>query len=227
MSRLRRILEHRWPRFWMRLAGQGRLGRLATRLAGWFVPPYKGRYQLAALSPRGYIAPSAALHHSDLHLGAYSFIGERVTIYQHKGGGPVSLGDRAHLNSDCIIEVGPGGSVLIGPETFIQPRCQLTANLAPIEIGRGVQIAPGCCFYSYDHGVAADRPISAQPLTTKGGIIIEDDAWLGAGVIVLDGVRIGQGAIIGAGAVVNRDVPDGAMAVGVPARVVKRRSDLT
>ena len=50
-----------------------------------------------------------------------------------------------------------------------------------------------------------------------------DDAWLGYGVIVLDGVRIGKGAVVGAGSVVTEDIPDGGIAVGVPARVVKMR----
>ena len=53
--------------------------------------------------------------------------------------------------------------------------------------------------------------------------MIEDDAWLGLGVIVLDGVTIGRGAVIGAGAVVTGDVPPYAIAVGVPARVVGSR----
>ena len=59
-----------------------------------------------------------------------------------------------------------------------------------------------------------------------GDIVIDDDALLGVAVIVLDKVRIGKGAVIGAGSVVTRDVPDGAIATGVPARVVKMRSEL-
>jgi acetyltransferase-like isoleucine patch superfamily enzyme len=89
-----------------------------------------------------------------------------------------------------------------------------------------VQIAPNCAFYPYDHGIEPDELISKQPLRTKGGIIVEDGAWLGFGVIVLDGVRIGKGAVIGAGSVVNQDVPDGAIAVGVPAKVVRMRAEL-
>ena len=54
-----------------------------------------------------------------------------------------------------------------------------------------------------------------------------DHSWLGTGVIVLGGVRMGKGVVIGAGSVVTKDVPDGAIAVGVPARVVKMRKDLT
>ncbi|MCK4816024.1 acyltransferase, partial [bacterium] len=57
----------------------------------------------------------------------------------------------------------------------------------------------------------------------KGDIVIEDDVWLGMGVKIMDGVHIGRGAIIGAGAVVTRDVPSAAVAVGVPAKVVKIR----
>jgi len=96
----------------------------------------------------------------------------------------------------------------------------------PIEIGCGVQIAPNCAFYSYDHSFAPGRPIAGQPIRTKGGIVIGDDAWLGFGVVVLDGVKIGNGAVIGAGSVVTRDVPPETIAVGAPARVVKRRRDL-
>jgi 2-polyprenyl-3-methyl-5-hydroxy-6-metoxy-1,4-benzoquinol methylase len=65
-----------------------------------------------------------------------------------------------------------------------------------------------------------------QPPQTKGGIVIDDGVWLGFGVIVLDGVRIGKGAVIGAGAVVTHDIPDGAIAVGNPAQVIKMRNDI-
>ena len=64
-----------------------------------------------------------------------------------------------------------------------------------------------------------------QNLATKGGIVIEDDAWIGVGTIILDGVRIGNGAVVGAGAVVNDDIPDETIAAGVPARVIKMRKD--
>ncbi len=66
--------------------------------------------------------------------------------------------------------------------------------------------------------------MNRQPLTTKGDVVIENDAWLGFGVVVLSGVHIGEGAIIGAGSVVTRDVPEGAIAVGNPARVVRMRT---
>lgn len=214
-----------WALFWMRFAGLSFLGRIATWLATWFVPAYKERRRLARYSSRGYIAPSANIHHADLQLGAHVFVGDRVVIFQDKDGGQVELGERVHLHNDTCIQTGDVGSVEIGTDTHIQPRCTFSAYKAPIQIGCGVQIAPNCAFYSYTHGVAPDELIKKQPLQTKGGIIVNDDAWLGCGVIVLDGVRIGKGAVIGAGAVVTHDVPDGAIAVGVPARVVSMRSN--
>ena len=53
-------------------------------------------------------------------------------------------------------------------------------------------------------------------------VIIENDAWIGAGVIILPGVRIGEGAICGAGAVITKDVPPYTIVAGVPARVIRR-----
>ena len=217
-----------WVRFWMRYSGSGPCGRMATRLATWLAPPYKGRCYLARLSPHGYTAPSAVVPRRDLRCGANVFIGEHVIIYRaHKNAGPVELGDRVHLHRDIIIEIGSGGSFTVGPDTHIQPRCQFSAYAAAIQIGRDVEIAPYCAFYPYDHGFAPAELIRKQPLQTRGDIVIGDDAWLGVGVIVLSGVRIGKGAVIGAGSVVTHDIPAGAIAAGVPARVVKMRADLS
>ncbi len=215
-----------WRYFWMRSADCGWWGRLAIRFASWQVPGYKGRQALARLTPNAYISPSAIIHHSDVRLGAHVFIGDRVVIYQAGGGGPVELGEDVHLHNDINVEVGAGGSVAIGARTHVQPRCQLTAFAAPIRIGSDVEIAPNCAFYPYDHGVEPDKLISMQPLATKGPIIVGDGVWLGFGVIVLSGVRIGKGAVIGAGSVVARDIPEGAIAVGSPARVVKLRNQI-
>jgi acetyltransferase-like isoleucine patch superfamily enzyme len=221
-----RILTKRWTRFWMRHAGLSGFGRVATRLATWFAKPHKARVYLARMNPQGYIAPSVTIYHSDLRLGANVFMDERVVVFQRESGGPIELGDRIFIYRDTIIETGYGGSLTIGAGTSIHPRCQINAYKVPIQIGSDVMIAPNCALYPYDHDVAPDKPISAQPIVSKGSIIIGDGAWLGVGVIVLGGVRIGEGAVIGAGSVVTDDVPDGAIAVGNPARVVKMRSDL-
>lgn len=224
LSRIRKS-KYKWARAWLRVAGLGAIGRFAYRMAGLFEPPYYGLVPLAGLSARGYIAPSATICHKRLVVGRRCLIGERVLIYQDTGEGRIRMGDGVHIHRDGIIQTGSGGRVVIGNNTHIQPRCQISAYLGSVEIGEGVEIAPNCAFYPYDHGVAADSPIAQQPLTSKGGIEVGDGAWLGVGVIVLDGVRIGMGSVIGAGSVVTRDIPDGAIAVGAPARVVKTRGE--
>jgi acetyltransferase-like isoleucine patch superfamily enzyme len=215
-----------WIHFWMHFAGLSPFGRIATRLATWLAPPYYGRCYLALLNQRGYIAPTATICHNNLRLSNNVFLGDRVVIYQDKDGGLVELGERVHIYGETFIQTGSGGSLKIGNNTHIHPRCQISAYKSSIYIGCDVQIAPNCAFYPYDHSFVPGKLIAEQPLQTKGGIIVDDDAWLGFGVIVLDGVRIGEGAVVGAGSVVTHDVPDGAIAVGVPARVVKMRTDL-
>jgi acetyltransferase-like isoleucine patch superfamily enzyme len=178
------------------------------------------------LNEYGFVAPDAEIFHSDFRRGKHVFVGERVVIYQAYLGGPVEFGDGVHLHLGSIIETGQGGSVLIGAHTHIQPRCQFSAYKGSIRIGCGVQIAPYCSFYPYDHGIEPDSLISKQPIRSRGDIVVGDDAWLGVGVCVLDGARIGKGAVIGAGSVVTGEIPDYAIAVGVPARVVRSRLDL-
>ncbi len=226
ISGFKGVFSDAWKLFWMGFAGLSFFGRIATWLATWFAPPFWGRCHLSYYHPHGYISTKADIYHQQLKLGANVFIGDRVTIYQDRDGGKVELGDRVHLYGDTCIQTGQEGTVKIGADTHIQPRCQLSAYKVPIHIGCNVQIATNCAFYPYDHGMMPGKLIHLQPLETKGGITVDDGAWLGCGVIVLNGVRIGKGAVIGAGSVVNKDIPDGAIAVGTPARVVKMRGDL-
>lgn len=223
VKKIDRLVRKYWTKGWARLSGAGPFGRLAAHLATCFVRPYRGLYHLATLNPKGFFAPSARIAHDQMQIGKHVFIGDRVVLYRGRGGGPLEIGDDVHVNQDCILETAQGGSIAIGSGSRIQPRCQFSAYVSRIEIGRGVQIAPNCAFYPYDHEFESSKPIIQQGLKSRGGIVIEDDAWLGYNVIVLDGVRIGSGAIIGAGSVVKANIPSGAIAVGMPARVVKHR----
>jgi acetyltransferase-like isoleucine patch superfamily enzyme len=215
-----------WTKFWMRFAGLGPMGRLATRCAVLFARPHKARVYLARMNPKGFVSPSAVIHHAQLHLGNNIFMDDRVVIFQRETGGPVEIGDRVFIYRDTILETGDGGHIRIGSEASVHPRCQINAYKGSIEIGKGVMIAPSCALYSYDHGIAPGMPIREQPLRSKGDIVIGEEAWLSFGVIVLGGVRIGDGAVVAAGSVVTRDVPDNAIAAGNPARVIKMRSEL-
>ena len=209
----------------MMASGPRGRGRVATRFAVWLLGGvYKDRKLLANLTSRPFISPLAQIRCADLRLGRHAFIDDYVTIYAHHDAGHVELGDFSSLHRGTVIEIGAGGSVMIGADSHIQGTCNIKGFVADLRIGSQVQIAPQCAFSPYEH-TFADRmqPIKNQPLASKGPIVIEDDAWLGLGVIVLDGVTIGRGAVIGAGAVVTGDVPPYAIAVGVPARIIGTR----
>lgn len=213
-----------WIHFWTYLSGRGPVGRLALRLAALPLHPYNGRHILATITPKGYISPNASISGNHLSFGKNIFLDDDVLIYQGWESGRIEISDRVHIHRYTIIQSGAGGSLKIGQDTHIQARCHFSAYKSSIQIGNNVQIAPNCSFYPYQHGFALGELICRQPLQSKGGIVVEDDVWLGVGVTILDGVRIGKGAIIGAGAVVTKDVPANAIAMGIPARVVKLRS---
>jgi acetyltransferase-like isoleucine patch superfamily enzyme len=215
---LRRHLRGSWRSFWL-----GRSGRFAARMASLGTAPYHGRAHLADLNSRGFTAASAAISHPEIRRGRHVYLGDNVVISHCENGGTVEFGDRVHLYGDTFVETGAGASIRIGERTHIQPGCHLHAFLSDITIGGSVEIAAGCAFYSYDHGIAPGVAIMDQPLTTKGAITIGDGAWLGHRVTVLQGVTIGAGAVIAAGSVVVRDIPENAIAAGVPCKVIKYR----
>ncbi len=111
--------------------------------------------------------------------------------------------------------------LIIRHGTYVNRHTIFTAH-ERIEVGRNCMIGPQCYLTDANHGSAMGTPVKDQPMQTKP-VIIEDEVWLGAGVCVLPGVRLGRGCIIGAGAVVTGDIPAHAIAVGVPARVVRQR----
>jgi acetyltransferase-like isoleucine patch superfamily enzyme len=115
-------------------------------------------------------------------------------------------------------EAQGGPRIVIGSGVYINRWTMLDAS-EKIEIADGVMIGPHCYITDHDHGTAQAGSVGAQPLVSAPTRVCKN-AWLGAHVSVLKGVTIGEGAVVGAGAVVTRDVPAGAIAAGVPAKVV-------
>ncbi len=220
MGRLVRV----WERLWMRGAGPGPVGRLCCRMAALFSGSYKAQVRLARVTARGFFAAGCTVQHEAVVLGKSVFLGAGVTLYGANKPGEIRIDDRVCLHRDTIIECTEGGSVSIGADTHIQPRCSLSASAGSIRIGSEVQIAPACGFYPYNHGTAPGMPMRRQPVTSAGDIVIGNDVWIGYGAIVLENVSIGDGAIVAAGAVVRDDVPANAIVAGVPARIVGMRA---
>lgn len=130
------------------------------------------------------------------------------------------MGERVSIAR--LFSCGSPQRIAIGHDVWIGPNaCLLGAG--GITIGNYVMIANNVSILSTDH--AFDDP--ARPMMRQGNVqrpvVIENDVWLGANVVVMPGVCIGSGSIVGAGAVVTHDVPPYAIVGGVPAKVIKYR----
>lgn len=130
---------------------------------------------------------------------------------------------------DGNISISPGvrffctEAIKIGEGVSINFNVLIDSCGGSISIGNNVLIGPNCVFRAADH-VFSDitRPINKQG-HFGGRIVIEDDCWLAANVVVVKDVTIGKGSVIGAGAVVTKNIPQYSIAGGVPARVIGNR----
>lgn len=127
-----------------------------------------------------------------------------------------SVGADVDLRSPLRVDYG--FNLHIGDRTFANFGL-IALDVAPITIGADVQIATNVQLLTATHplepGPRREKWESGAPIT------IDDNVWLGGGVIVCPGVHIGENSVIGAGAVVTRDIPANVVAVGNPARVVR------
>lgn len=109
----------------------------------------------------------------------------------------IEIGENFYTNHNCIIL--DGGKVIFGDNVFIAPNCIFSTAGHPLD--------------SEQRNLGLEY---AYPIT------VGDNVWFGASVTVLPGVTIGSNSVIGAGSVVNRDIPDGVVAVGNPCRVLRK-----
>lgn len=113
-------------------------------------------------------------------------------------------------------------NVVIGENSYIGPNSVLLGE-GGIEIGKNCEIAPGVVITAQQHTFSRkDVPIKEQP-SESAMVSVEDDVWIGCNASILPGITIGKGSVVGAGAVVTKDIPPYSVAVGVPAKVIKRR----
>jgi acetyltransferase-like isoleucine patch superfamily enzyme len=158
-------------------------------------------------------------------------LGDNVTIDDNclidaRGAGHsgVVFEDQIIINRNCMVQA-KAGPIKLGKRTSIGSNC-LIVSIDGIELGEAVLTGAGCSIsagsYHFDDDSLA---VMDQGLFANGPIRIGSNSWLGFGVIVLDGVTIGDGAVIGAGAMVNKDIPENAIAFGVPAKVQRIKGE--
>lgn len=158
------------------------------------------------IDPTAVISPLADIEDSVrgtlIQIGARTLVDAFVKIKPTGGMGDVVIGADCAINSGTVIYTGNG-----------------------VRIGDAVAIAANCTLAPTNHATADRarliRDQGFQP--SKGGIVIEDDVWLGAGVIVLDGAVLRRGAVVAAGSVVRGEVEAYAIYAGAPARRIGER----
>src|SRR6266568_2801475 len=163
------------------------------------------RQQVAIQEALGDSGRSALRKYQDLVVGSRSLL--RLLLYElvitllSCKDGDITLGD--HVNIGFHSEIFSGSSVTVGRHGLFAAYTYL--------VGGG---------HEFERG---DLAVLEQPRSSRG-ITLGDNVWLGAGAKVLDGVCLGDDVVVGAGAVVTSDLPPGAVAVGIPARVVRSRT---
>ncbi len=135
----------------------------------------------------------------------------------------ITLGNNVLIGRGTTISC-KGGDIEIGNYTNIGP---LNTIISESKILIGEYVFTAGHLYMIAGGnhtfERKDIPIWKQPSISKGGIIIEDDVWIGASATILDGVKIRTGSIIGAATLVHRKMPAYSVAIGNPAQIIKKR----
>ncbi|MGH3072193.1 MAG: acyltransferase [Gaiellaceae bacterium] len=150
-----------------------------------------------------------------LHFYNYAHVRPRRRLTLGSG---ATIAPNVSLRNAERIEIGAGSK--------IGERASLWAGdgSGRITIGKNCRFGPEVFVTASDYGMLPDQGIAEQP-RNEADIVIGDDVWLGARVFVGAGVTIGNGSVVSANSVVTRDLPPGVIAVGIPARVVRRRDD--
>ena len=162
------------------------------------------------LDPGTYLQPIRLLHYY-----GYSHVRPRRSVTFGKD---ARIAPNVSLRNGERIEIGDG--------TIVGERAYLWAGdeHGRISIGKHCRLGPEVFITASDYGLQPDQLIAYQERNERD-VVIGDDVWLGARVFVGAGVEIGDGCVVSAGSVVARSLPPGSIAVGVPARIVRRRED--
>jgi len=127
----------------------------------------------------------------------------------------IRIGDGTSINMGCFVT---GSNIEIGDNTVINREVYLDGR-AGVRIGNKVNVSHQVAIQSLTH-----NPQCPNFTCEVKPVVIDDYAWIGVRALLLPGVKVGEGAVIGAGAVVSKDIPPYAIAVGNPACVLNERN---
>jgi acetyltransferase-like isoleucine patch superfamily enzyme len=162
-------------------------------------------------------------HPHKIHIGSNVVIDDNCLLdAKGESNQGIRIGDGVFVGRNSILSC-KDGNIELKDGANIGFNCEVF-SASSVTIGAGVLMAAYAYVIGGDHDFSDPARSVLDQSRTSSGVIIGDGAWLGAGAKVLDGVTIGSHAVIGAGAVVREAVPDRAVAVGVPARVVSSRA---
>jgi acetyltransferase-like isoleucine patch superfamily enzyme len=137
------------------------------------------------------------------------------------GTAQLTIGENCCLGSNVSLFGTANGHIALADGVFLGDGVKIDSGEC-IKIGEKTIIAGGTFITDINHGMALGKVISEQPIDTQP-TLIGKGVWIGANVVVLKGSIIHDGAVIGAGAVVNGEIPENAIAVGVPAKMIRYR----
>ncbi len=174
-----------------------RYGLLLARLA-WLKLRWRGRLQTDGIA---FVCPGVRFEigkGARVVLGRWSWLGHGTKVRAHEG------------------------EVLIGAKTVLGQECTISAY-QHVSIGRECIVADRVMLIDFDHGVVeVERPIRLQGIY-KRDVNVGHNVWIGYGACVLRGVTVGDNSVIGTNSVVTKDLPENAVAAGVPARTLRMR----
>jgi len=134
----------------------------------------------------------------------------------------MEIGDDVYVGHNTILKGYYKNRMKIGNGAWIGQQCFLH-SAGGLKVGRNVGIGPAVKIITSHHDTNnSSRPILHSPIYFDP-VVIEDDADIGTGSVILPGVTVGKGAQVGAGAVVCRDVECHTVVGGSPARIIRRR----
>jgi acetyltransferase-like isoleucine patch superfamily enzyme len=161
-------------------------------------------------------------HPHKVRLGAGVVVDDHVVL-DAKGetNRGIDVGDGVFLGRGTILSC-KDGDIVLGERVNLGFHCEIFSG-SRVEVGRHGLFAAYTYLVGGGHEFSDPQIPTIEQARTSRGIVLGENVWLGAGVKVLDGATLGSGVVVGAGAVVAADLPDGAVAAGVPARVIRTR----